>query len=150
MCVCHPYPKHRVLSECHYMVQDVMTLSCSSLRRLLPSGSPDISYCGSQGEAKTPVRMGELTAPSGLCRAPFCLLGGEERQQCGSKEVAWLWNLMSGEMPLISIALCAFKGHAPDFALGEVNGVWQVFCAQDCFEVGTTLVTIRYSLGLPF
>lgn len=134
-----------------------MTLSCSSLLRLLPDGNPDISYRGSQGEAKTPVRMGELTAPSGLCQVPSCLLSGGEWQESGSKEVAWLWpsnfltgNLMSEDMPLISIALGTFKGHFPDFVLGEVNGVWQVSCAQDCFEVGTTLVTIRYSLGLPF
>lgn len=82
----------------------------------------------SQRVAKTPVRMREFTAPPGLCQAPSCLLLSEERQESGSKEVAWPWPsvfligyLMSGEMLLIITALDTFKGHAPDFVLGEVN-----------------------------
>ena len=112
-----PYPGYRVFSKCHYMVQDEVTLSCSFLLSLLPNGSPDISYPRSQGEAKTPMRMGEFTAPPGLGQAPSCLPGGKARQGSGSKAVAWPWPsdvlveyLTSGEMPLTSIAPGRFKG----------------------------------------
>lgn len=117
--VCQPCCRLRASSTRHYEAQDIVTLFCSLLPLLLPSGSLYMLVLGSLEPARGKNSSGNGGAPSSpkLSQVSSCLLGNRERQESRSREAAWPWPsnfligwLGSGEMPLILAALIHGKG----------------------------------------
>lgn len=84
-----------------------------------PRDQPGILVSSENGGAHSGPEVSQVSSRA---------LGGEERLPPGSREAAWPWPhdffigwWGSGEMPLVLAALGTYKGHAPDFVLGEVN-----------------------------